>query len=324
MLVARAFGFQKLFAGLWTPAAAGAYDPLLLVGGNPGPFWRNMILDCHTHIFPPEVVGRREEFFAGEPDFELLYRAPKSSLVGAEELDEYLRTEGIDAACAFAFPWRNVELARRCNEYVLDAGRRFPAIIPLACVHPLGGSAAVREAERCLSSGARGLGEIATYGEGLGQEVRSALAPLAELCREASVPLLLHTNEAVGHAYPGKSAMELSEVYELIRSHPETTWILAHLGGGLFAYELMRKEAPEVLRNTYYDNAAAPYLYGPSLYRCFFEAAGPRKLLFGSDFPLLRLPRYLKDLEAGSVSGHEREALLGGNAAALFGLEGNP
>ncbi|MBI5444969.1 MAG: amidohydrolase family protein [Deltaproteobacteria bacterium] len=281
------------------------------------------MLDCHTHIFPPEIAARREEYFGGEPDFQLLYADPKSSLAGAEELVEYLRSDGLDAACAFGFPWRSAALAQLCNEYVLDAARRFPgAIVPFGCVHPLGGTAALREAERCLSLGARGLGELATYGEGLGESVRRSLAPLAELCREAGVPLLLHTNEPVGHAYPGKSRMEPSEIYALVRAHPQTPWILAHWGGGLFAYELMKKEVREVLRNAYFDTAAGPYLYEPAIYRSFLEIAGRDRLLFGSDFPLLRLPRYARDLDAAGVREEERAAVLGGNLARLLGLRG--
>jgi predicted TIM-barrel fold metal-dependent hydrolase len=280
-----------------------------------------MILDAHTHLFPPEVRELREGFFEGEADFELLYADPRSRLVGASELAAYLDEAGIDAACAFAFPWRRPETARLCNDYCLEAAREFPnRIIPFACVNPLTGAAALREVERCLAMGARGVGEIATYGDGLGPDVRGALAPLAELCREAGVPLLLHTNEPVGHDYPGKSPMELSQVYSLVKAHPETRWLLAHWGGGLFAYHLLRKEADEVLRNCWYDTAAGPFLYKPEAYRRFLDIAGPDRLVFGSDFPLLGLPRYLRDVDQAGLSEDERRKLLGENLSELLGM----
>jgi predicted TIM-barrel fold metal-dependent hydrolase len=280
-----------------------------------------MILDAHTHICPPEIRRNREEFFAGEEDFALLYANPKSRLVGATELVAYLDEDGIDGACAFAFPWNRPETTRLCNDYVLDAGRRYPErIIPFTCVNPLLGNLALRETERCLAAGARGVGEIATYHAGLGPEVRGGLEPLAELCREAGVPLLLHTNEPVGHDYPGKCRMGLAEIYTLIQAHPDTTWILAHWGGGLFAYRLLRKEVDEVLRNVYYDTAAGPYLYKPEAYRRLIDVAGVRQLLFGSDYPLLGLSRYRADMEAGGLSAEETAAVLGGNLARLLGL----
>lgn len=284
-----------------------------------------MILDAHTHLCPPEIRRNRQAFFPGEDDFRLLYADPKARLVGASELVRYLDDDGIAAACAFGFSWNSATTTRLGNDYVLDAAKRFPArILPFACVNPLAGAEARREAERCLAAGARGLGEIATYGAGLGPAVRETLAPLADLCREARVPLLLHTNEPVGHVYPGKSRMEPSEIYALVRAHPETTWILAHWGGGLFVYHLLRREADEVLRNVYYDTAAAPYLYKPSAYRRFADLAGAERLLFGSDYPLLGLDRYRVDLDRAGLDARETGAILGGNLARLLGLEERP
>jgi uncharacterized protein len=281
-----------------------------------------MILDVHTHICPPEIRENREAYCADEAAFRLLYQNPEARLIGASELVAYLDGSDIDAACAFGFSWNRIETARLGNDYALDAARRFPSrILPFACVNPLLGPPAVREAERCLAGGARGLGEIATYGAGLGTVVRTSMAPLAELCREAGVPLLLHTNEPVGHAYPGKARMEASEIYDLVRAHPGTTWILAHWGGGLFVYHLLRREAGEVLRRVYYDTAAGPFLYKPEAYRRAADIAGADRLLFGSDYPLLGLTRYRADMDAAGLTALEAAGVLGGNAARLLGLE---
>ena len=280
-----------------------------------------MVIDGHTHICPAEIRSNREAHFEGEDDFRALYANPKARLVGAAELVGYLDEEGISAACAFGFSWSSLDRTRLCNEYILDAETRFPGrVLAFAGVNPLLGKAAVREAEHCLARGARGLGEIATYGEGLGPEVREALGPLAELCREAGVPLVLHTNEPVGHEYPGKSRMELSQIYQLVKSHPDTTWILAHWGGGLFVYHLLKREAGEVLRNAYYDSAAGPFLYRPDVYRSLVDIAGPDRLVFGSDYPLLGLPRYRADAETAGLSSAETGAVFGGNLARILGL----
>ncbi len=283
-----------------------------------------MILDAHTHVCPPEIRERREAFFEGEASFRLLYRDPKARLVGMSALVSYLDEGGVDGACAFGFPWQSDDTTRLCNDYVLDGARRFPGrVIPFACVNPLRGTPAVAEAERCLAAGARGLGEIAVYGEALGDEVRARIAPLAELCREAAVPLLLHVNEPVGHPYPGKSPIQLAQVYALVRDHPETAWILGHWGGGLFAYHLLRREVDDVLRNVHWDTAAGPFLYKPFVYRHFIEIAGLEQLVFGSDYPLLGLDRYRRDMEEAGLSSTERSAILGGNLSRLLGLGGN-
>ncbi len=280
-----------------------------------------MIIDAHTHISPPEIRQNREKFFAGEDNFRLLYEDPRARLVGATQLVEELEKVGADAAVSFSFPWNDAGTERFCNDYVLDAGQRFRGrVIPFACVNPVRGASAIREAERCLAAGARGIGEIATYREGLGKAVCRKIAPLADLCAEAGVPLLIHANKQVGHDYPGKSSISHKEIYDLIKTHPKTTWILAHLGGGLFVYHLMRKEADEVLAKVYYDTAAAPFLYKPSLFRAFAESAGLGRLVYGSDYPLLSLARYKKMMEEGNLTQKEISAILGKNIAKVLGL----
>ena len=46
---------------------------------------------------------------------------------------------------------------------------------------------------------------------------------------------------------------------------------------------------------------------------------GPEKVLFGSDYPLLPVSRYLKDMEQANLPVEWREMILGGNLAGLMG-----
>ena len=50
----------------------------------------------------------------------------------------------------------------------------------------------------------------------------------------------------------------------------------------------MKKEVKGVLQNVWFDTAASPFLYQPEMYRVAGEAVGFDKILFGSDFPLLK------------------------------------
>jgi uncharacterized protein len=129
---------------------------------------------------------------------------------------------------------------------------------------------------------------------------------------------MLHANEQLGHLYAGKGCQGPSEAYELARLHPDNTFVLSHWGGGLLFYELM-PEVQIALRRVYYDTAATPYLYDPRIYRVAAELA-PQRVLFGSDYPLLRPARALADVEGAGISPEAREALLGSNARALLGL----
>ncbi|MDI7253466.1 MAG: amidohydrolase family protein, partial [Actinomycetota bacterium] len=128
-----------------------------------------------------------------------------------------------------------------------------------------------------------------------------------------------HVNEPVGHVYPGKGPVTPETVYRLVRAYPEAVFILPHWGGGLLFYELM-PEVAEECRNVLYDTAASPFLYRPSIYRLAAEAAGSGKILFATDYPLLPYRRTLADARAGLENTSFQDAILGGNAARLFGV----
>jgi len=226
--------------------------------------------------------------------------------------------DGIAQAVVCGFPWHDPGRARTHNAYILSAAQQFPGrLLPLAAVDPLA-QGAQTEAEHALSQGAIGLGEIGAYNADLADPaVRAGLIPLAHLCAEADRPLLLHCNEPIGHNYPGKSPMTLGGLYQLIKDCPRTRFQLAHLGGGLFFYLSLKIEVAQVLKNCVFDTAAAPYLYQPGMYQSFLALAGKQRLLFGSDFPLLRLRRYLSMLQ-DTVPAAELEPILGHNAQRFW------
>lgn len=273
-----------------------------------------MIIDAHAHVFPPELIARRESLLKSDPAFNLLYTDPQAQMAGAGDLAEAMKSDGVDAALVCGFPWRDAGHARLHNDYILQAAKNHPGrLIPLGCVDPLA-KEALEEAERMLAKGAFGLGELARYHNDLGTE----LIPLAELCAEADRPLLLHTNEPIGHSYPGKSPMTLSGLYDLIKACPDTRFQLAHLGGGIFFYELLKQEVAGVLKNSVFDIAAAPFLYQPGIYDLFIKTVGADRLLYGSDFPLLRLDRYLQDMDKAGLGDDVKEKILGLNAKAFW------
>lgn len=210
---------------------------------------------------------------------------------------------------------------RLCNDYVLASAKKYPGrIFPFACVNPFLGNEAVKEAERCLAQGAVGVGETAAYESGLNDELCRRIWPLADLCAETGAPLMLHVDEPIGRAHPGKGCSDLPELYALIKKFPKTKWILAHWGGGLLFYCLLKKEIDQVLKNVWFDTAAGPFLYKPKAYRAALDALLPERLIFGSDYPLLGIDRYITDMKSCGLSRSEKNAVLGENAAKLLSL----
>ncbi len=279
-----------------------------------------MIIDCHTHIFPAAVRQNRENYFPGEPAFELLYAAPKARLVGAAELVAAMDAQGVDRSVVFGFPWRDARTARLNNDYVLDAVGRYPGrLVGLCCLDPFSPQAEA-ETRRCLDAGLSGIGELAFYQSGIDAAALDKLAPLMAQCLAKGLMAMIHTNEPVGHLYPGKTPNTLRQIYDLVRRFPQNKIVLAHWGGGLFFYQLLKKEVKASLQNVYFDTAASPYLYDPDVYRVACELVGSEKILFGSDYPLLGPARYFAEMAAAGISDEDRGRICGGNAARLLNL----
>jgi predicted TIM-barrel fold metal-dependent hydrolase len=256
----------------------------------------NMVIDFHTHLFPIDIRENREKYFTGEPAFEMIYKTPKSRLAGAKQLIGTMDEQKVDKSIVFGFPWKNPETFKKHNDYIMDSVKKFPdRLIGFACFN-ISHKEIDKETERCLSAGLSGVGELALYTSGLAEESIKHLEPVMEICRAKDVPLLLHTNEPVGHIYPGKSPMTLSQIYAFVKRFPENKIVLAHWGGGIFFYTLMKREVTETLKNVFFDTAASPFLYHQAIYDAAKKCGGIEKILFGSDFPLLKPERYFKEL----------------------------
>ena len=169
-----------------------------------------MIIDAHTHLFPDKVRKKRMAYGARDEGFRLLYGDQKARMAGIEDLLGNMDREGVDRSVVCGFPWKDPGLCREGNDYLLEGARKFPGrILPFICppLHSL--RQAEKELARCLSRGAKGIGELAFYHGGITpQEVRRLVALVRSL-PAAGIPVLLHMSEPVGHDYPGKSPKTL-------------------------------------------------------------------------------------------------------------------
>jgi uncharacterized protein len=280
-----------------------------------------LIIDVHTHIFPPDIVRGRDPFFRGEPEFQLLYGPANSKMASAEMLIQSMDENAIDRSVVFGFPWRTDELLARHNNYVLDAAARFPdRLLPMACLD-LFSQRCVEKAEKLLADGVRGFGELAVYTAGGNMErLFDNFKQIAVLCREKDLVLLIHANEPVGHDYPGKAPFGLDFYYNMATAAAGATLILAHWGGGLLFFELLKKKELGLFTNVYYDTAASPFVYRSDIYRVAAQMVGPNRILFGSDYPLITPKRYFTEMRDSGLLNYDMDCICGKNAAAIFHL----
>jgi predicted TIM-barrel fold metal-dependent hydrolase len=281
-----------------------------------------MIIDCHTHIFPEEVRKDREAFCKKDEAFSIIYKNSKAKMVGAEDLIASMDGSGIDRSVICGFPWNQPDLCSFHNHYLIEAASRYPdrliVFVSLLFSNP---DWSGKELDRAVKGGARGVGEIAFYHDEMTSQDIHSMKPILTQMESQGIPLLLHTNETVGHFYPGKGRTPLERFYELILSFPNLPIILGHWGAGLPFYELM-PEVAKTMVNVYYDTAASPFIYSKKIYAIASQILGVEKILFGTDFPLIPPRRYFKELEESGLSKQDREKILGLNFSKRFGSEG--
>jgi predicted TIM-barrel fold metal-dependent hydrolase len=278
-----------------------------------------MLIDFHTHIFPPEICRQRARYCERDPWFGQLYSNPKANMASADDLIAEMDAAGVDTSVSFSFGWSDPGLVRETNTYLLDAMNRYPGrIYGMAVLQPVADDQALYELERCAQGGMIGLGELMPHGQGYKLSDIDLLRPVMEVVERYNLLVLSHCSEPIGHLYPGKGDVGLPEIIAFLTAFPAVRFIAAHWGGGLPFYTLM----PEIQRLTagrvWYDTAATIYLYRPEIFSVVAEMVGAEYILFGSDYGLLRQGRVIEHIRQAGLDERIQRMILGENAQQLL------
>ncbi len=280
------------------------------------------IVDAHVHIFPEEIVQHRERFLARDRWFAQLYAPERARLATMDDLVESMDGAGIDLSIACGFPWMDQGLCQYHNDYMYEASRTFPDRIAwLAIASPTAGEVAVRSLDDAFDHGASGLGELNADAQGFDLDDPAQLAPLLRLCQDRDKPAMFHVSEPIGHDYPGKGASTPARILNVLHTFPELRVVAAHWGGGLPFYELM-PEVRNAAVHLAYDSAASTYLYDPKVFETVVGLVGEHRVLFASDFPVLKQRPFLNKCKSRpGFSDSTLAAMLSENAVRMYGLE---
>lgn len=292
-----------------------------------------MIIDFHTHLIPEEIREDPVAFAAIDPYFgyriiDTPARRSRHSWVTYQEAVQDMERNGINQIVIQGWPMLSYESCQKQNEYTLEAMHAYPEHFTGFCtVNPNDGVNALREIEKCVAAGMKGIGELDPEGQGFRLDDEDFLR-ICDLCVELDIPISLHASEPVGPYYHGKSNTPLQHYIELAKKKPLLKIILAHWGGGLPFYELM-KGMKKSLANVYYDTAGSTLPCSPRIFKETLNIVGDRKILFGSNYPRIlkssgeARPGYAALLETIKEEISDREALNNifyHNAAELLGL----
>jgi len=280
-----------------------------------------MIIDFHTHIFPPWIKDDRSKYAGSDQTLASMYSSPKARMATADEVIASMDRDGVDISVVLNIGWGSSELYTATNDYIMESIARYPKRLIGFCTIPLQSpEAAMAEIERCVKGGVRGVGEIRPDPQRTDLRDEKAIRPVIELIIRHKLILLTHTSEPVGHQYPGKGKITPDVIYPLITAFPELKLVCAHWGGGLPFYALM-PEVKEALANVFFDTAASPFLYNPRIYHQVSEIIGADKILFGTDYPLMPQRRVMKEIRSLNLPGETAGLIFSGNARRLLGID---
>ena len=277
-----------------------------------------MIIDFHTHIFPPWLRERRDEYIKVDPCFSLLYSQPEARIATAEELIASMDEAGIDLSVVLNAGWVSQELCVKTNDYILDSVSRYPKrLVGFCAIQPRAGDAAIAELERCAKAGARGIGELRSDVQGFNLADETTMKPLVDAALKHDLIFVSHSSEPVGHEYSGKGSITPDILYSFITAFPNLKLVCAHWGGGLPFYALMT-EVAKALANVFFDTAATVFLYKPEIFKQVSRIIGSDKVLFGTDYPLMHQNRVIAQIQSSQLPEEDKARILGANAQKLL------
>ncbi|HVU17252.1 MAG TPA: amidohydrolase family protein [Candidatus Didemnitutus sp.] len=278
-------------------------------------------IDAHVHLYPPEIGANPAGWAAaaGEEHWSALCArrrkdgTPVQTFPPVDELLREMDAAGIRRAVLLGWYWNRAESATMQNRFFLECIDRHPdRLSAFATLHPGDARRAAEEICWAKDHGFTGLGELSPHSISLPVDA-PAWDEIFALAGALRMPVNLHAADPLARSYRGAIATPRTYFVEAARRHPQTTFVLAHWGGGL-AFE----ESPRGLANVWFDTAASPLMYGPEVWRRAAEGAGLERVIFGSDFPLRLYPR----AEAGSGWGNfvreGESALKSAEVSAVF------
>ena len=252
-----------------------------------------MIIDSHVHIFPKDLIAKRNSLISKDLTFRTLFSNNSAKMITVEELIENMDKELIDISVILSMGWEDSGIVREINDYIIDAVKRYPdRLIGFAGVNPLHRNIAADEIDRCYKLGLKGIGELHPDTQMFDLSDKNVMDNIMEVVQVNKMIVNTHSSEPVGHLYDGKGKTKPEILLGFINNYPDTNIICSHWGGGLPFYSLM-PEITDSLKNVYFDTSASTLLYDKKIFDITVSLIGSNKILFGSDFPLVN-PKFIK------------------------------
>jgi len=272
-------------------------------------------IDTHVHI-EPDPTGNAAEEAARK------YFGNTGVSYGRKELAEYYRSRNIGCV-VFSVDERLTGRPQVPNdEVVAFAAENSDIVMAFASVDPMRGPEAVKEARRLIATGGiRGFKLHPPLQQFHAND--KAAYPFYEVVAEAKLPVIFHTGHSgIGTGMPGGGGVRLKygnpmDIDDVAVDFPDMPIIMAHPS---FPWQ---DEAISVCLHkpqVYIDLSGwSPKYFSPILIQ-YANTLLKKKMLFGSDYPLITPDRWMTDFAAIAIRDEVRPLILKENAIRLFSL----
>jgi predicted TIM-barrel fold metal-dependent hydrolase len=271
-------------------------------------------IDVHVHPYTQEVLDVTPEWFWGHARKTF---GGMESAISVEQMLAEMDAAEVEKAVVLAFDVETAHGWKVSNELVADIVERAPdRLVGFASVDPNKGELAVRELERAVRElGLKGLKLHPPTQHFVMNERRHY--PLWGKCQELGVPMLVHT----GHNQSGGRLKYADPTFvdDVALDFPELRIILAHFG---FPWVEQAISVAWIRRNCYLELSGWSPKYIPETVWRYANSLLQDRVLFGTDWPVMSMKRWLDDFEATPLKPDVKEKILYRTAARLlFGEE---
>ena len=278
-------------------------------------------IDVHVHVeqdlhghksMDDELLAAASKYFKGDPYHPTV-----------PQIAEDYRTKNM-AAVIFTV---DSELATGhptlSNEEIAAAAAEHPdVLIPFGSIDPARGADGVRAARRLVEEhGVRGF-KFHPSIQAFSPNDRSVY-PLYEELASLGVPALFHTGQTgIGSGLPGGRGIKLRYsdpmlLDDVAADFPHLTIIMAHPS---VPWQDAAIAVAQHKANVYIDLSGwSPKYFPPQLVRAA-NTLLKNKVLFGSDYPLIRPERWLADFEQLEIRDEVKPLIMKENAIRALGL----
>ncbi len=267
-----------------------------------------MIIDFHTHYFPPKVAA------VAVPKLAAAIATIGVKPVTAATLESNLLhadNNGVDIQVGL-----NIAVTPKQEESITRSVVQCdnPRIIPFGSVHPASeGWFATLDALK--AAGIKGIKIHPEY-----QNVNvddSSFFPIYERCAQLGLLISVHCGWDV--AYPDSMRAGPEALAKLLKLFPSTDFVFAHMGGMKRWDGVLESIAG---KRCYLDTSMCAGYLAPELFKRIVNKHGVDNILYGSDLPWQDEGVNMRYVLSMGYNDSDNEKILGGNAAALLRIRG--